>query len=493
VRFTVKVVLGYTLVSALAVVTAVVFLFAFKRYERANHVIFLLQQIRDSEQSLQSSLLRELQAIQAHLAHPAGLTAARVRETAAKSAAQMKLTLAMDRELVRSLGELTFPGERLRYFEALQAELTRYEGRLDEIDRLLAADPAFDRLQARRLTDELAREILSRVDDMDRTWTQNVGEVVGLTQRERRRATALLGVLLAASLVTALGLTVFVTTSVRRVVRRLSGGMRRVAAGDYDNPVPRGGDPEINELVDRFNAMAEKLKSLEEVRRDFTSMLSHDLKSPLAVIKMYAEALEGDGAGRRREAQAIARSADRMLRLVENVLDYSRVDGAPGTVNPASLELPALVERVCADGGVLAQAYHVGVRAEVEPGLPPVFADEAQLERALHNLVSNGVKYNRAGGTVTVRARRSAGGVRVEVEDTGIGISAADRERLFARYFRSERTRHIRGTGLGLTVTREIVRAHGGDLEITSREGEGTVFAFDLAPAPAAVEALAVA
>jgi two-component system phosphate regulon sensor histidine kinase PhoR len=120
----------------------------------------------------------------------------------------------------------------------------------------------------------------------------------------------------------------------------------------------------------------------------------------------------------------------------------------------------------------------------VEDGVPPVLADEALLERALHNLVSNGIKFNRPQGRVTLRALARGRRVRLEVADTGVGINEADQRRLFERYFRGERTRHIRGTGLGLAATREIVRAHGGELELSSREGEGTVFAFELRAAP---------
>jgi signal transduction histidine kinase len=213
-------------------------------------------------------------------------------------------------------------------------------------------------------------------------------------------------------------------------------------------------------------------------------MLSHDLKSPLAIIKMYAERLGARGGADPRSQQAITRSADRMLRLVENFLDASRTDGGRLELALRPVRLEALIERVREDGQVLARSHGVTVAADLSEALPPVLADEEHLERALHNLVSNGIKYNRPEGSVAITARVLGDEVRVAVADTGVGISEADRRQLFAKYFRSGRTRHIRGTGLGLAVTREIVRAHGGDLEVESREGTGATFSFALRRAP---------
>jgi len=143
-----------------------------------------------------------------------------------------------------------------------------------------------------------------------------------------------------------------------------------------------------------------------------------------------------------------------------------------------------LFKRVQEDGQALARSGGVKVAVDLPAALPAVLADEGHLERALHNLVSNGVKFNRPAGTVTIAARVQGERVHIAVSDTGVGIGAADRRQLFEKYFRSDRTRHIRGTGLGLAVTREIVRAHGGDLEVASQEGKGSTFSFTLRSAP---------
>ena len=250
--------------------------------------------------------------------------------------------------------------------------------------------------------------------------------------------------------------------------------MRRVAGGDYSRPVPLGRDPEINDLVEQFNRMAEDLKGLEEMRTDFVSMLSHDLKSPLAVIKMYAEALGAKGGADPVPLQAITRSADRLLRLVENFLDASRAEAAHLELALRPLRLEGLIRRVQEDGQVLASGHGVtvasrsardaarGARRRGAPGARP--AQPGEQRRQVQP--ARGHRHDRGTGP-------QGDVVRIAVADTGGGISPADRQQLFVKYFRADRTRHIRGTGLGLAVTREIVRAHGGDLEVASQEGKG--------------------
>jgi signal transduction histidine kinase len=484
VRFTIKLVLGSALVCGLALAMGAVFLLTLNRYQRANHLVFLLEQVRNEEQGLQSALLQETQAVQDNLEHPGPQLAARAQEYARQSADRMRRVLQMDQTLARDLRDHSFPLERLRYFANFQGELAWYEGQYAEIDRLQHAGPGAERERARRLADDAERGIRARVAEIEASWRTNIGQVLAAIQRDRDRAVAVLSALLATSFLVSLGVTLWVATSLRRYLRRLMEGMRHVAAGDYDHPIPLGRDPELNEVLAHFNRMAADLKGLEEMRRDFVSMLSHDLKSPLSIIRMYAENLAARDGAAAREARVIARSADRMLRLVENFLDASRADSARLTLDLRPLRLEPLLERVREDGEMLARSHQVAVVLAAPAPLPEVLADEAHLERALHNLVSNAIKYNRPEGTVTIRAQVRGEAVRLEVEDTGIGIGEEDRRRLFEKYFRAERSRQTRGTGLGLAVTREIVRAHGADLEVRSREGHGSVFAFEL---PAAV------
>lgn len=483
-RFTHKLTAGFGLVAVLALAMAGLFYLEFKRYERSNHLIFLLDQARGIEQTLQTSMLLELQAVEDSLERPDPVFTDRAREQARKTAVAMAQILQAHRVLARDLDRLAFPKDRLLFFSRFQRDLQGYEQRLASIQSMADHSPGADRSESRRLANELEERINSGFAEMEQSWSRDIGLVVSDIQREKKRAGVALFVLAGVTFAVSLGFTISLATSARSVVRRLGAGMRRVAGGDYSRPVPLGRDPEINDLVEQFNRMAEDLKGLEEMRTDFVSMLSHDLKSPLAIIKMYAEALGAKGGADPVPLQAITRSADRLLRLVENFLDASRAEGAHLELALRPLRLEGLIRRVQEDGQVLARGHGVTVAADLPATLPEVLADEEHLERALHNLVSNGVKYNRPEGTVTIAARAQDDVVRIAVADTGAGISPADRQQLFVKYFRADRTRHIRGTGLGLAVTREIVRAHGGDLEVASQEGKGSTFSFTLRRAP---------
>jgi signal transduction histidine kinase len=430
-------------------------------------------------------MIQELQAVEDGLERPNSIFTERAREQARRTSALMDEILRIDEGLARDLGRLSsFPKDRLMFFTRFQEDLRRYEQRLAHIQAMLQLSPGADRTEARRLLNEFGERINSGFAEMAQNWDRNVGLVMAGIQREKNRAGAVLLALAGATFAVSLGFTISLATSTRSLIRRLGAGMRRVAGGDYSRPVPLGGDPEINELVEQFNRMAEELEELEELRTDFVSMLSHDLKSPLAIIKMHAERLGAKGGADPQSQQAITRSADRMLRLVENFLDASRTDGGRLELALRPVRLERLIGRVREDGQVLARSRGVTVAADLPETLPLVLGDEEHLERALHNLVSNGIKYNRPEGSVTITARVFGDRVRVAVADTGVGISEADHQQLFVKYFRSGRTRHIRGTGLGLAVTRDIVRAHGGDLEVDSREGTGATFSFALRCAP---------
>ncbi len=484
-RFTRKLTAGFGLVAALALLMLGVFFLTLRQYERSNHLVFLLNHVRSREQALHTSILRELQAVRDGMEQPNPATAERAHEQAQKTAALTTEILEIDESLVRDLGRLSsFPKDRLVFFTRFQKDLQAYEQRLAHTQTMIALTPGTNRASARLLINEFEERINAGFSEMEQNWERNVGLVLADIQREKNRAAGLLLALAGATFAVSIGFTISLATSARLLIRNLGAGMRRVAGGDYSRPVPPGDDQEINELVAQFNRMVEDLEELEELRRDFVSMLSHDLKSPLAIIKMYAESLGAKAGADPRALQPITRSADRMLRLVENFLDATRADAAHLELALQPVHLENLIRRVQEDGQVLGQSRGVTVAANLSGPLPAVLADEQHLERALHNLVSNGIKYNRHAGTVTLAASVQGELVRISVSDTGAGISEADRRRLFEKYFRSDRTRHIRGTGLGLAVTREIVRSHGGDLDVASREGEGSTFSFALRRAP---------
>ena len=219
----------------------------------------------------------------------------------------------------------------------------------------------------------------------------------------------------------------------------------------------------------------------ERMRVDFVANASHELKTPLASLFGYAETLRDEAAAADPELRArffgiMTGEAARMHRLVEDLISLSRIEADKYRLPNAAVDLGALVEgaveQVRASGGARADDLAVSV----EPGLPPVNGDAAQLSQLLHNLIDNAMKYGAAGTPVTVELAAEDGLARLAVADRGEGIAREHIPRLTERFYRAEpsRSRSLGGTGLGLAIVKHIVERHRGRLDIASTVGHGT-------------------
>jgi signal transduction histidine kinase len=237
-------------------------------------------------------------------------------------------------------------------------------------------------------------------------------------------------------------------------------------------------------LVRRESEMA-RLKS------DFVANVSHDLKTPLALIRMFAETLEMDRVpsetSRREYYGVITRESERLTRLIDNVLDFSRIeDGrqryeiAPEHVEPIVSEVLEAFRYPLAQ-----QGFKVDVH--VEPDLPEIRLDPEAIKQALANLVDNAIKYSGERRRLSVTVQRCGGEICLAVSDEGIGIPAQEQERIFEKFYRVGRseTQGRRGSGVGLALVKHIVTAHGGKVTVESQPGEGSTFTLRL-PLPGA-------
>jgi two-component system phosphate regulon sensor histidine kinase PhoR len=223
---------------------------------------------------------------------------------------------------------------------------------------------------------------------------------------------------------------------------------------------------------------------LELVRQEFLSNVSHELRTPLTSIMALAETLEAgaidDQEHNRRFLSIIQKNAARMHRLIDDILELSAIEAGNVKVQPETVHLHALVEDVVGSLSAVATARRIAVRNLVGPEVK-VFADPHRLVQMLTNLIDNAIKFNREGGAVSIKYDSHAGD-RISVEDTGEGIPAHHLDRLFERFYRVDRarSRELGGTGLGLAIVKHLAKAHGGEVTVESRFGEGTQFTIDL-------------
>ena len=221
------------------------------------------------------------------------------------------------------------------------------------------------------------------------------------------------------------------------------------------------------------------VRRLEQVRRDFVANVSHELRTPLTIVGGYAETLVDDDdmpvANRSAFLNTILSNTRRMQRIVDDLLDLSRIESGGWRPNPARVRLPDVVADVMLAVTPTAEAKGVVVRADIAPGTERILADPTALRQVLGNLVENAVRHT-ASGTVRVVARADGALLTLAVSDTGIGIPAEHLPRIFERFYRVDpaRSREQGGTGLGLAIVRHLVEAHGGTVTAVSSAGEGT-------------------
>jgi PAS domain S-box-containing protein len=232
----------------------------------------------------------------------------------------------------------------------------------------------------------------------------------------------------------------------------------------------------------------------DRMKDEFLALVSHELRTPLTSIVGYLELLDEDGPELgseqgRRFLEVIGRNASRLQRLVDDVLFAARAEAGRLALSKRWLDLVEVAGECVAAARPGAEDTQVHLHLDAER-IPPLSGDPDRLGQALDNLISNALKFTPPGGRVDVRLRQLGERVRIEVRDTGLGMSDEDTARVFDRFFRAAATRdHAPGVGLGLTIVKTIVEGHGGSIEVASREGAGTTFSIEL-PLVAAGEAV---
>lgn len=280
-------------------------------------------------------------------------------------------------------------------------------------------------------------------------------------------------------------------------VRRISNSLRIIRDGDYSHKINMNGHDELTTLGDEFDDLTARLHESERKRRQFVSDASHELKTPLASIKLLSDSIlqnSMDAETVREFVLDINREADRLTRMSEKLLSLNRVDlqkqEEAGTQRVVSYMAPT-ISRVVRMLGAIAESNGVSINTDLAEDCPiPVPEDD--LYQIAFNLVENGIKYNRVGGSLTISLRRNGSKALLRVQDTGVGIPADSVPHIFERFYRVDkaRSRQTGGSGLGLAIVRDVVNNNGGAISLKSTPGLGSVFtvAFPICPEQEAAE-----
>ena len=283
-----------------------------------------------------------------------------------------------------------------------------------------------------------------------------------------------------------------------RHVRSIRNTMREFTSGNQEARIVLPGRGELTDLAESFNHMAdtivrniEEIKTLDTLRRELVANVSHDLRTPLAIIQGYVETvlMKEDALtpqDRLRYLSTVLSGTERLRLLVEELFELSKLEAKQTKPRPELFSIAELVQDVVQKFDVLARQRNISIATVLPRNLPPVHADIALIERVLQNLMENALKFTPESGAITIALSPSASGVEVNVTDTGQGIAPEDIPHVFERYRQgvSGMDAFDQGAGLGLAIVKKILEAHGVSISVRSKVREGTAFSFQL-PVPA--------
>ena len=319
-------------------------------------------------------------------------------------------------------------------------------------------------------------------------------DAVRESAREDTRNTTIFVVAgLAGALLAALVLFSGLINSMRAPLGRLVDGARRLAGGELETRVKVGGPVEIATLGQAFNEMATSLERdarerdrVEQMKDDFVLTVSHELRTPVTVVKGFAEMLTAErnelSDNQYEAASVISESAAQLQKMINDLLDLARSDAGKLHVDPRPINVSQLVERAGRQMRPSFEQRRQKLSVSIENGLPDVEADGDRIGQVLANLLTNANKYAPEGADVRLRAMGADGRVAFEVSDDGPGLAPDELEHVFERFWRAQsgETQLVGGTGLGLAIAKSLVDLHGGEISVSSEEGEGATFRFVL-------------
>lgn len=266
-------------------------------------------------------------------------------------------------------------------------------------------------------------------------------------------------------------------------LKRISRASDAIAEGDYSPISVPQAPTEVRSLALSFNEMAEQVQNSRAIQRDFVANVSHELRTPLTSIRGFAQAiLDGtasDADSQGHAAKVILDEADRLRRLVDDLLELARLDSGQIVFARERVDLNALIAAVVER--LSPRAAEAGVTVKYDPpGFPDLIGDGDRLAQVFTNLLDNAIKYSGAGGQVRVWGETAEAWVTAHIDDSGPGIPPEELSRIFERFYQLDKARSGRGAGLGLAITHEIVRGHDGHLVAQSSPGKGSRFSVQL-------------
>jgi signal transduction histidine kinase len=354
------------------------------------------------------------------------------------------------------------------------------------------------------LTENIANEMIAALDRALWINEENIND--SLSRLEGKGAAAGRIALVICSLSILIGVLsyFYLSRTISRPVRLLEKATHHVSKGEFDHQVPVRSQDEFGNLARSFNEMATRLKELDQLKSDFISLLSHELRTPLSIMREAVSLLNDEVLGRVGDRQReflviLSQEVERMILFVNELLDLSRIEAGRLSIEKIPVDIREIVESSLKKIRPLMLDKKLDTELAMAPQLPLVAADGLRVDQVLTNLIDNAIKFTPDGGKIRIAVelsnqkggtdgetplepKESGNYVRVMVGDNGEGIKDGEKRYVFDKFYqaRAGKGRNTKGSGLGLSISKGIVEAHGGSIWFTSVPGEGTSFYFTL-------------
>ncbi|MBU2536163.1 MAG: HAMP domain-containing protein [Chloroflexi bacterium] len=281
----------------------------------------------------------------------------------------------------------------------------------------------------------------------------------------------------------ALAMTLILSRRILSPIKALTEAARRLGQGDFSPRLELKDKGEVGELARAFNSMANDLERAEQLRRNMVADAAHELRTPLSNIRGYLEAVNDGVIKPDAEAiQSLNEEAARLARLVDELQELSLAEAGELKLVCQAKDISKLISQTASPFQAQAASKGVSLSLDLMDELPPVNIDSQRMAQVLYNLLDNAMAHTESGDGITISTTQKDNWIEVAVTDTGAGIPAEDLPNIFERFYRVDksRARATGGSGLGLTIAKRLVEAHGGSIEVQSELGKGSRFAFAL-------------
>lgn len=269
---------------------------------------------------------------------------------------------------------------------------------------------------------------------------------------------------------------IFLSGTITRPIMNITAAASRMARGEFNTRAVVPLRDEIGKLADTLNFMAGEITRNEQLKNDFVSSISHEIRTPLTSIKGWAVTLRTGSLDDKSEIldglEIIERESDRLTSLVEELLDFSKFESGQMTLNISEVDLAGLLKYIKRHLGPRASRQNISFNLEVEKDFPLINCDENRLKQVLINILDNSFKFTPEGGSVRITLSRDGFYAKISIEDTGIGIEEEDLSRVTEKFYKGRESKY--GSGLGLSISKQIIEMHNGSIIIKSSPASGT-------------------